>query len=220
MSRRSLALDERLQQYVLSHGVRESPLLARLREETSRLEQARMQISPEQGQLMALLVELIGARRAIEVGTFTGYSALCVAGALPEDGRLIACDLSEEWTGIARRYWAEAGLAERIELRLGPANESLERLLRDGGGDAFDFAFVDADKTGYLGYYEQLLRLVRPGGLIAFDNTLWSGRVADPAADDPDTRALRELNERLLGDERVSLSLIPIGDGLSLARRR
>jgi predicted O-methyltransferase YrrM len=220
MSRRSLALDERLQQYVLSHGVRESPLLARLREETSRLEQARMQISPEQGQLMALLVELIGARRAIEVGTFTGYSALCVAGALPEDGRLIACDLSEEWTGIARRYWAEAGLAERIELRLGPAGESLERLLRDGGGDAFDFAFVDADKTGYLGYYEQLLRLVRPGGLIAFDNTLWSGRVADPAADDPDTRALREINERLLGDERVSLSLIPIGDGLSLARRR
>jgi predicted O-methyltransferase YrrM len=220
MSPRSLSLDDRLQQYLLAHGVRETPLLARLREETSHLEQARMQISPEQGQLMTLLVELLGARRALEVGTFTGYSALCVAAALPPDGRLIACDVSEEWTAIARRYWAEAGLADRIELRLGPAAETLQALLAESGADSFDFAFVDADKTGYLGYYERLLQLVRPGGLIAFDNTLWSGRVADPEATDPDTRALRELNERLLGDERVSLSVIPIGDGLSLARRR
>lgn len=220
MSTRSLSLDDRLQQYLRAHSVREAPLLARLRDETSRLEQARMQISPEQGQLMALLTELLAARRAIEVGTFTGYSALCVAAALPADGRLIACDVSEAWTGIARRYWAEAGLADRIDLRLGPAAETLEALLREGGADGFDFAFVDADKTGYLGYYEQLLRLVRRGGLIAFDNTLWSGRVADPEATDPDTRALRELNDRLLADERISLSLIPIGDGLSLARRR
>lgn len=220
MSRRSLSLDERLQAYLLEWGVREDPVLARLREETARLEQADMQISPEQGRLMALLVELLGARRAIEVGTFTGYSALCVASALPEDGRLVACDVSEEWTAIARRYWAEAGLADRIELRLGPAAGTLDALLGEGAADGFDFAFVDADKAGYLGYYEQLVRLVRPGGLIAFDNTLWSGRVADPAATDPDTEALRRLNRRLLEDERVTLSVVPIGDGLSLARRR
>jgi len=220
MSATSLSLDPRLQEYLRARGVRETPLLARLREETSHLEQAMMQISPEQGQLMALLVELMGARRAIEVGTFTGYSALCVAAALPPDGRLIACDVSEEWTGIARRYWAEAGLADRIDLRLGPAEATLQTLLADAGAGSFDFAFVDADKTGYRAYYELLLKLVRPGGLIAFDNTLWSGRVADPEVSDPDTVALRELNDLLLGDERISLGVVPIGDGLSLARRR
>jgi predicted O-methyltransferase YrrM len=220
MTRSSLVLDERLQAYLRAHSVREPPLLGRLREETAKLPEAGMQIAPEQGQLMALLAELVGARRAIEVGTFTGYSALWVAAALPPDGRLVACDLNETWTAIARRYWHEAGLADRIELRLGPAGASLDALLAEGGADRYDFAFVDADKTGYLGYYEQLLRLVRPGGLIAFDNTLWSGRVADPEAGDADTRALRELNDRLHGDQRISLSLLPIGDGLSLARRR
>jgi predicted O-methyltransferase YrrM len=220
MTRSSLVLDERLQAYLRAHSVREPPLLGRLREETAKLPEAGMQIAPEQGQLMALLAELVGARRAIEVGTFTGYSALWVAAALPPDGRLVACDLNETWTAIARRYWHEAGLADRIELRLGPAGASLDALLEEGGADGYDFAFVDADKTGYLGYYEQLLRLVRPGGLIAFDNTLWSGRVADPEAGDADTRALRELNDRLHGDQRISLSLLPIGDGLSLARRR
>ena len=179
-----------------------------------------MQIAPEQGQFMALLVELIGARRIIEIGTFTGYSALCMAEAMPVDGRLICCDLSEEWTGIARGFWREAGVAERIDLRLAPALETLDALLAQGGEGQFDMAFIDADKGNYTRYFDRCLTLVRPGGLILFDNTLWDGRVADPDDQDEDTRAIRALNDRLLGDQRVTLSLVPIGDGLTLARKR
>jgi predicted O-methyltransferase YrrM len=169
---------------------------------------------------MALLVRLIGARRCIEVGTFTGYSSLVVALALPPDGSVIACDVSREWTDIARRYWREAGVAHQIDLRLQPATRTLDELIGAGGGNQYDFAFIDADKTGYPGYYEQLLTLVRPGGLITADNTLWSGKVANPSITDADTRALRTFNDRLHADERIDLSLVPIGDGLTLARKR
>jgi caffeoyl-CoA O-methyltransferase len=179
-----------------------------------------MQIAPEQGQFMALLLQLIGARRCLEVGTFTGYSALACALALPGDGRLVTLDISTEWTAIARRYWIDAGVANRIELRLGPAAQSLAALLEADGPGSFDFAFIDADKTGYDRYYELALQLVRPGGLIAFDNVLWSGRVADPNAEDADTVALRVLNRKLHVDQRVDLAMVPIGDGLTLARRR
>ena len=178
-----------------------------------------MQIAPEQGQFMALLVELIGARRGIEVGTFTGYSSLIVASALPADGHLLCCDVSEDYTAIARRYWAEAGLDDMIELRLGPAIETLDGLIADGV-EPFDFGFVDADKEGYDAYYERLLKLIRPGGLIAIDNVLWSGNVIDPQKTDADTEAIRALNAKLKADERVSLSMLPLGDGLTLARIR
>lgn len=219
MSARTLSLDDRLHRYLLATSVREPAVLKRLREETSRLSNAGMQISPEQGQLMAFLVRLIGAGRIIEVGTFTGYSALVMALAMPAAGRLIACDVSAEWTAIARRYWAEAGVADRIDLRLGPALTTLNQLIASGEADGFDFAFIDADKEQYRAYYECCLRLVRPGGLIAIDNTLWSGRVADPDRHDADTEAIRSLNAFLYTDARIDLSLVPIGDGLSLARR-
>ena len=220
MSRKTLDLTPALYGYLLEVSLRDDPLLARLREETGKLPQANMQIAPEQGQFMALLARLIGATRCIEVGVFTGYSALCVARALPPGGRIIACDISEEWTGIARRYWEEAGVAERIDLRLGPARETLENLLQAGDQSAFDFAFIDADKQGYRDYYELCLGLLRPGGLLAIDNTLWSGAVADPANQEADTVALRELNAHLHADARIDLSLVPIGDGLTLARKR
>lgn len=220
MSTRTLNLDDRLHDYLLAVGVREPEVLARLRAETARLPMARMQISPEQGQFMALLVRLTGARRCLEVGTFTGYSALACALALPPDGELIAMDVSAEWTAIARRYWAEAGVADRIHLRLGPAAETLAGLAAGGGAGTFDFMFVDADKTGYGRYLELGLKLLRPGGLMAFDNVLWSGRVADPADQDEDTVALRALNDQLHRDGRVDISLVPIGDGLTLARKR
>ncbi len=220
MSRDTHPLTDELYDYLKRVSLREPPLLRRLREETAGLERAEMQIGPEQGQFMALLVELIGAEKALEVGTFTGYSALVVALALPPDGRLVTCDRSEEWTSIARRYWEEAGVADRIDLRLAPAIRTLDRLLAEGGADSFDFAFIDADKENYDGYYERALRLVRPGGLITIDNTLWEGKVADPAVTDADTEAIRALNAKLLEDERVGLSLLPIGDGLTLARRR
>jgi len=194
--------------------------MRRLREETASMEQANMQIGPEQGQFMALLVELIGARSVLEVGTFTGYSALAMAVALPENGALVACDVSEEWTAIGRRYWEEAGVAHKIELRLAPALETLDALLAEGRAGTFDFAFIDADKEGYDAYYERALELVRLGGLIALDNTLWEGKVADPAATDVDTEAIRAINAKLALDERVTLSLIPVGDGLTLARKR
>jgi len=181
---------------------------------------AQMQIGPEQGQFMALLVELMGARNALEIGTFTGYSALAVALALPEGGRLVACDISEEWTAVGRRYWEEAGVAHKIDLRLAPALETLDALLTEGRAGAFDFAFIDADKEGYDAYYERSLELVRTGGLIAFDNTLWGGKVVDPTATDVDTEAIRAINTKLAGDERVTLSLLPVGDGLTLARKR
>lgn len=194
--------------------------MRRLREETASMEQANMQISPEQGQFMALLVELIGARSVLEIGTFTGYSALAMAVALPENGVLVACDVSEEWTAIGRRYWEEAGVGHKIELRLAPALETLDALLAEGRAGTFDFAFIDADKEGYDAYYERALELVRLGGLIALDNTLWDGKVADPAATDVDTEAIRAINAKLALDERVTLSLIPVGDGLTLARKR
>jgi caffeoyl-CoA O-methyltransferase len=220
MSNRSISLTDSLYEYLLHVSLREPQLLRSLREETAADPLARMQISPEQGQFMALLVRLAGARRCLEVGVFTGYSSLAVALALPDDGRIVACDVSEEWTTVARRYWAEAGVAHKIDLRLAPALETLQSLLAAGEAGSFDCAFLDADKENYLRYYECLLELVRPGGLILADNTLWSGRVADPANTEAATVALRRFNERLRGDERVDLSLVPIGDGLTLARRR
>jgi caffeoyl-CoA O-methyltransferase len=220
MSNRTLNLTPDLYLYLLEQGVRESDVARRLREETAKLPMAMMQISAEQGQFMRLLVELIGARRAVEVGTFTGYSALCVAEAMGPQGRLIACDVSEEYTAVARRYWARAGVAERIDLRLGPAVATLDALLAKGAAGSIDFVFIDANKTDYDAYFERALRLLRPGGLIAVDNVLWGGSVADPTVDDEDTNAIRALNRKLAADERVSLSLLPIGDGLTLARKR
>jgi predicted O-methyltransferase YrrM len=220
VSTRTLQLDDRLYEYLLGHSLREAPALALLRAETASHPKVNMQIAPEQGQFMQLLVRAIGARRAIEVGVFTGYSSLAVALALPDDGRLLACDVSDEYTKIARKYWQKAGIATKIELVLAPARETLDRRLAAGEAGSYDFAFIDADKESYLGYYEQLLKLVRPGGLIVVDNTLWGGDVADPANRDPDTVALREFNDVLLADARIDLSLLPLADGLTIARRR
>ncbi|ARS48398.1 O-methyltransferase [Ectopseudomonas hydrolytica] len=219
MTQRTLQLDDALYQYLLDVSLRESPLLARLREETAQLSQARWQIAPEQGQFMALLVRLTGARRVIEVGTFTGYSALCMAQALSEGGRLICCDLPGDYNATARRYFAEAGVAESIEWRLGPALESLAALAREGQG-AFDLIFIDADKANYPAYLEQALFLLRQGGLLLFDNTLWSGRVLQRSPDSEDTRAIQALNLALRDDPRIDLSLLPLGDGLTLCRKR
>jgi caffeoyl-CoA O-methyltransferase len=220
MSNRSITLTDSLYDYMNDVSLREPPLLLALREETSELTQRSMQISPEQGQFMALLARLIGARRCLEVGVFTGYSSLATALALPDDGRIVACDVSEEWTSVARRYWKRAGVEHKIDLRLAPATETLDALLAHGEAGTFDFAFIDADKTGYLAYYERTLALLRTGGLVLIDNTLWSGRVADPEVADDDTVALRHFNEVLHRDERVDLSLLPLGDGLTLARKR
>lgn len=220
MSNRTLTLDDRLYDYLLRHSLREPETLAKLRAETAAHPQVNMQIAPEQGQFMQMLVRLTDARRAIEVGVFTGYSSLAVALAMADDGYLLACDVSEEYTAIARRHWQAAGVAHKIELVLAPARETLDARLAAGEAGTYDFAFIDADKTGYLGYYERLMRLIRPGGLIVVDNTLWSGGVANPANRDPDTVALREFNDRLLADPRIDLSLLPLGDGLTLARRR
>jgi caffeoyl-CoA O-methyltransferase len=220
MTRRPIAIDDRLHDYILANSPREPEVLRRLREETAGLPDADMQIGPEQGQFMALLVELIGARRTLEIGTFTGYSALVVALALPPEGRVVACDVSAEYTAVARRYWAEAGVADKIELHLAPALETLDRLLAERQAESFDFAFIDADKANYGAYYERALALLRPGGLIAIDNVLWNGKVADKAATDPDTRAIRALNATVKDDSRVTISLLPIGDGLTLARKR
>jgi predicted O-methyltransferase YrrM len=218
MSLRSL-LPDAVDDYVHNIATRETPLQRRLRDETAKLPNAGMQIGSDQGAFLALLVRLTGARRALEIGTFTGYSALAVAAALPADGRLTCCDVSDEWTQMARRYWREAGVAERIDLRLAPAADTLRDLLRESGPDSFDFAFIDADKTGYDGYYEACLMLLRPGGLMAFDNTLWSGAVADPAQTDPDTTALRALNIKARDDSRVTSCLVSMGDGVLLARK-
>ena len=219
MSTRPTPIDERLWSYLCEVSLREHPLLAQLREETARLPDAECQISPEQGQLMALLVKLMSARRALEIGTFTGYSSLTVALALPPEGRLVCCDMSEEWTAIAQRYWEKAGVAHKVELRLGPASETLERMSLDGERGGYDFAFVDADKTGYRGYYERCLELLRPGGLAIFDNMLWEGKVADPRARDRDTQAIRELNAFAGRDPRVASSLVQVGDGVLLAMK-
>jgi caffeoyl-CoA O-methyltransferase len=219
MARRSLDLDDRLYDYLLKVGVRESELLKELRAETSKLSGAGMQIGPDQGAFMHLLAGLIGAKRALEIGTFTGYSSLCVASAMPADGKLICCDVSEEYTSIARNYWRRAGLESKIELRLGPAVATLDQLI-EAKVPEFDFVFIDADKTNYVNYYERALNLVRTGGLIAIDNVLWGGDVADPKENDEDTVAIRALNDKVRADERVTLSLIPLGDGLTLARKR
>ncbi|MGD9598873.1 MAG: O-methyltransferase [Steroidobacteraceae bacterium] len=220
MTNSTIALGDKLQRYLIEHNLREPQVLARLRQVTASLPQAGMQIAPEQGQFMQLLVRLLGARRCLEVGTFTGYSALAVALALPGDGELIACDVSVEWTQVARQYWHEAGVDGRIDLRLAPALETLEGLLDAGRGSTFDFAFIDADKGNYVAYYERVIELLRPGGLLAVDNALWDGRVADPGENDADTNAIRALNDRVHRDERVDASLVPIGDGLLLARKR
>jgi len=217
---KSVPLDDRLYDYLLRVSLRESDVQRRLREETATLEMAIMQTPPEQAQFMALLAELIGARRHLEVGVFTGYSALAVALALPRDGMVVACDVSEAWTDIARRYWREAGVADRIDLRLAPAEETLAGLVAGGGANSFDMAFIDADKTGYERYYELTLELLRPRGVVLFDNMLQFGRVADPAVDSERVRASRAMNEKLRDDPRVAISLIPVGDGLTLAMKR
>ena len=220
MTNRTFTLSDSLYDYFASVSLREADILRRLRDETATLPRATMQIAPEQGQFLALLVQLTGARRCLEVGVFTGYSALCVAAALPAGGSVVACDVSEEWTAVARRYWEEAGVAERIEIKLAPAVETLDRLLANGQSGTFDFAFIDADKPNYSNYFERSLRLLRQGGLIAVDNTLWYGRVADPENHDEDTEAIRRFNRSLHADARIDLSLVPIGDGVTLARKR
>lgn len=217
MASKTRFFPESLQRYIFEHSVRDQEILAALREETAREPMARMQIAPDQGQFMALLVQAIGAKRCLEIGVFTGYSALVVALALPEDGRIVCCDISEEWTAVARRYWQRAGVAHKIDLRLAPALETLDQLLAAGEAGGYDFAFIDADKENYGNYYERCLKLLRRGGLIAVDNTLWSGAVADPGDQEPSTRALRAFNDTVHHDERVAISLVPIADGLTLA---
>ena len=220
MSRRSTPLTGELYPYYLQVAGRETDIQRRLRQETAGLERANMQISPEQGHFMTLFVGAMGARTALEIGTFTGYSALCIASALPDDGVLIALDIDQERPAMGRRYWEEAGLADKIDFRLGPANVSLDALLEEDRAGDFDFVFIDADKGNLESYYEKSLRLARPGGVIAVDNTLWHGKVADADVDDDDTRAIRGFNLRVLDDPRVDLSLVPIGDGLTLLRKR
>lgn len=219
MPGRFLTLDDVLYEYVLDNSLREHPAQAALREATRRHRYAGMQIAPEQGQFMAMLVKLLDARCTIEIGVFTGYSALAVALALPDDGRLLACDVSDEFTRIGRPFWEQAGVAHKIDLQLAPALDTLDARLTTGEAGHYDFAFIDADKSGYDAYYERCLRLVRPGGLIAVDNTLWGGDVARSARD-ADTAALQAFNRKLHGDERVDLSLLPFSDGLTLARKR
>lgn len=220
MSNKTISVDDSLYQYILDVSLREPPLLHKLRDETSQLAQANMQISPEQGQFMGLLSRLIGARRYVEVGVFTGYSSLAVALNMPADGYILACDVSEEWTSIAKRYWDEASVEQMIDLRLAPAEQTLDTLLAEGQQESFDFGFIDADKENYLNYYERVLKLLRPSGLVAIDNVLWNGSVIDPDRSDVDTVAIRDFNAKVKDDERVDISLVPIGDGLTLARKR
>ena len=220
MSNASIGLPPDLHAYLLKHGVREPEILRRLREETASIPQHNMQIAPEQGAFMALLVRLSGARRAIELGTFTGYSSLAVALALPSDGTIVCCDISEEWTAVARRYWAEAGVADRVDLRLAPALETLDALLAGGAAGSFDFAFIDANKADYPDYHERIVQLLGPGGLAVYDNVLWDGGVLDASMTDAETVGVRRLNERLATDERVTISMIPVGDVLTLALKR
>jgi len=220
MTRHTVPLTDELYSYYLDVSVREDDTRRRLREETAKLDNAQMQISPEQGQFMTLFVGAMQARKALEVGTFTGYSALCIAEGLTDDGRLICCDIDEEWPTFGRRYWAEAGVAHKIEFRPGRADETLRQIMAEGHEEEFDFIFIDADKKSLEDYYEQSLRLVRPGGVIAVDNTLWSGRVADEAVHDDVTQTIRGFNARVVDDRRVTLSLVPIGDGLTLLKKK
>ncbi|HEY9877883.1 MAG TPA: class I SAM-dependent methyltransferase [Leptolyngbyaceae cyanobacterium] len=220
MSNQTIGLSDGLYTYLLQHSLREPEILAQLRQETAQHPMAQMQIAPEQGQFMALLVQLMGAQKTLEVGVFTGYSSLVVALALPEQGRVIACDVSEEYTALARQFWQKAGVSHKIDLRIGPAVETLDQMIANGEAGTFDFAFIDADKSSYGTYYEQALQLVRPGGLIAIDNVLWSGRVADPNTQDNRTNTIRNFNDKLHQDERVTISLVPIADGLTLALKK
>jgi len=220
MSNRSIGLTEDLHAYLVSVGVREPEVLRRLRAETAELEQASMQIAPEEGAVLAMLVRILGARRVLEIGTFTGYSSTAMALALPADGRIVCCDVSEEWTDIARRAWAAAGVADRVELHLRPALDTLDDLLAADEAGTFDLAFIDANKDDYLDYYERCLRLVRRGGVIAIDNVLWSGRVADPSDHDESTESIRDLNALIAEDERVDVVMLPVADGLTVARIR
>lgn len=220
MSARTLPLTEPLREYLLRVGVREDPVLQRLRVRTAELAEARMQICPEQGAFLQVLAAALGARRILEVGTFTGYSSVALARGLAPGGELVCCDISAEWTAIARAAWREAGVEDRVRLELRPALETLDRELAAGAAGSFDLAFVDADKANYLGYHERCLRLVRPGGVLLYDNVLWGGRLIDPADRTPDTEALRAFNEALASDTRVDLTMLPLGDGLTLARIR
>ncbi|MDI9640147.1 class I SAM-dependent methyltransferase [Geitlerinema splendidum] len=220
MPHKTLGLAPELYEYVLSHSLREPDILKQLREETASLPGAVMQVTPDQGQFLSFLVQLIGAKKALEIGVFTGYSSLCVALALPNDGTLVACDVSDEYTRIARRYWQAAGVADKIDLHIAPALNTLDQLLENGEAGSFDFVFIDADKNNYANYYERSLKLVRPGGLIAVDNVLWSGRVTDLQDTDPRTQSIREFNQKLSQDPRITLSLVPLSDGITLALKQ
>jgi predicted O-methyltransferase YrrM len=219
MIKQTLGLEQNLYDYLLSVSLREPITLTQLRQETAQMPRSIMQISPEQGQFMALLIKLIGAKKTLEIGVFTGYSSLVVALALPADGKIVACDVSEEYTSVARRYWQQAGVADKIDLHIAPALETLDNLLTAGEAGTFDFAFIDADKGNYDNYYERCLKLIRPGGLIAIDNVLWSGKVADTEIQDNQTNKIRALNRKLHEDSRITLSLVPIADGLTLAMK-
>lgn len=220
MSNSTINLTDELYAYLKSVSLRETELMEALRNETAKLPMSAMQIAPEQGQFMALITKLIGAKNVIEVGTFTGYSALAVAQALPDDGKLIACDVSEEWTSIGKRYWQQAGVADKIELHIAPALQTLDALLQNNMVGQFDMAFIDADKENYQHYYESCLQLLRSGGLIMVDNVLWGGSVIDDTNQKPETVAIRKFNEYLYQDQRVDISLIPVGDGISMVRKQ
>ena len=220
MSNRTIAITESIYQYLCAHSLREDPILKDLRDHTYDMEERAMQIAPEQGQFMKMLVKLIGAKNTIEVGVFTGYSSLAIALALPEDGRIVACDVNPQYTNVAEKFWVSAGVREKIDLRIGPAMDTLLELINAGLTGTFDFAFIDADKINYDHYYELCLQLIRPGGLITVDNVLWGGAVSDDAINDVDTNSIRALNDKLHQDERIDLSLVPIGDGLTLAMKR
>ena len=217
MSSGILSYTSSLRQYVWQYGLREHPALKELRTETEKLPSSMMQICPEQGALMGNLIRLIAAKKTIEVGTYTGYSAMAVAVALPDDGQVVACDVSEEWTSVAKKAWEKAGIANKIDLQLAPASNTLDALLAEGKEGSFDFAFIDADKTNYQIYYEQCFKLIRQGGVIVIDNVLWGGAVTDSNRNDADTEAIRDLNQFIATDERVSISMIPVGDGLTVA---
>lgn len=219
MTSKSIGRPDAIHAYVERWGLREPEILARVRKETAAHPRAGMQIAPEQGAILGLLVELLGARRCLEIGTFTGYSSLAVALAMPDDGRIVCCDVSDEYTSVARRWWAAAGVAHKVDLRLGPAVATLDALLADGGAGTFDLAFIDADKPGYPEYWERCVELVRPGGVIAIDNVLWSGAVADPSRNDPDTLTMRRVNEAVATDPRVTHVLLAIADGMTIARK-
>ncbi len=220
MFKNTLGLPDQLHDYILDNSLKELPILAELRKETQHHKQARMQISPDQGQLIALLIRLMSARRVLEIGVFTGYSSLTIALALPTDGVLVACDISEEYTAIAKRYWRLAGVQDKINLHIAPALETLDSLIESGQAETFDFAFVDADKANYSNYYDRALKLLRPGGLMAIDNVLWSGRIADPQSTDKIVQTMRIFNQKVAQDDRVQVSLLPLGDGITLALKK